>query len=65
MKAIHIVAFGKPAEVLKVVDVPDVGAPDANEVVIALEVFVRIPVAARMAVVGTTPHLHESHAAFQ
>lgn len=37
MKAIHIVAFGKPAEVLKVVDVPDVGAPGPNEIVIALE----------------------------
>jgi NADPH:quinone reductase-like Zn-dependent oxidoreductase len=37
MKAIQIEAFAKPAEVLKTVDVPDVGAPAANEVVIAVE----------------------------
>jgi NADPH:quinone reductase-like Zn-dependent oxidoreductase len=37
MKAIQIEAFGNPAEVVKVVDVPDVGAPAAGEVVIALE----------------------------
>ena len=37
MKAIQIEAFGNPAEVMKLVDVPDVGAPAAAEVVIALE----------------------------
>jgi NADPH:quinone reductase-like Zn-dependent oxidoreductase len=37
MKAIQIEAFGNPAEVVKVVDVPDVGKPAAGEVVIALE----------------------------
>ena len=37
MKAIQIEAFGNPAEVMKVVDVPDVGAPGEGEVVIALE----------------------------
>src|SRR5215470_13607041 len=37
MKAIQIEAFGNPAEVMKLVDVPDVGAPGAGEVVIALE----------------------------
>jgi NADPH:quinone reductase-like Zn-dependent oxidoreductase len=37
MKAIQIEAFGNPAEVVKVVDIPDVGAPAAGEVVIALE----------------------------
>jgi NADPH:quinone reductase-like Zn-dependent oxidoreductase len=37
MQAIQIEAFGNPAEVLKVVEVPDVGAPAAGEVVIALE----------------------------
>ena len=37
MKAVQIVAFGKPTEVLQVADVPDVGAPGPNEVVIALE----------------------------
>jgi NADPH:quinone reductase-like Zn-dependent oxidoreductase len=37
MKAIQIETFGSPAEVVKVVDVPDVGAPAAGEVVIALE----------------------------
>jgi NADPH:quinone reductase-like Zn-dependent oxidoreductase len=37
MKAIQIEAFGNPAEVLKAVDIPDVGAPAAGEVVIALE----------------------------
>jgi NADPH:quinone reductase-like Zn-dependent oxidoreductase len=37
MKAIQIEAFGNPAEVMKLVDVPDVGAPADDEVVIALE----------------------------
>lgn len=37
MKAIQIEAFGNPAEVLKLVDIPDVGPPGAGEVVIALE----------------------------
>jgi NADPH:quinone reductase-like Zn-dependent oxidoreductase len=37
MKAIQIEAFGNPAEVMKLVDIPDVGAPAAQEVVIALE----------------------------
>src|SRR5258707_12590186 len=37
MQAIHIEAFGNPAEVLEVVDIPDVGAPGEGEVVIALE----------------------------
>ena len=37
MQAIQIEAFGNPAEVLKVVDVPDVGVPAEGEVVIALE----------------------------
>jgi hypothetical protein len=33
MKAIQIEAFGKPVEVVKVVEIPDVGAPGAGEVV--------------------------------
>jgi NADPH:quinone reductase-like Zn-dependent oxidoreductase len=37
MQAIQIETFGNPAEVVKVVDVPDVGKPAAGEVVIALE----------------------------
>ena len=37
MKAIQIEVFGNPAEVVKAVDVPDVGAPAAGEVVIAVE----------------------------
>jgi NADPH:quinone reductase-like Zn-dependent oxidoreductase len=37
MKAIQIEAFGSPAEVAKVVDVPDVGAPAPGEVVITVE----------------------------
>ena len=37
MKAIQIETFGSPAEVVKAVDLPDVGAPAAGEVVIALE----------------------------
>ena len=36
MQAVQIEAFGSPAEVAKVVDVPDVGAPAGGEVVIAL-----------------------------
>ncbi|RZN32864.1 zinc-dependent alcohol dehydrogenase family protein [Bradyrhizobium sp. Leo121] len=37
MKAIQIEAFGNPADVMRLVDVPDVGAPGDGEVVIALE----------------------------
>jgi NADPH:quinone reductase-like Zn-dependent oxidoreductase len=37
MQAIQIETFGNPAEVLNVVDVPDVGTPGRGEVVIALE----------------------------
>ena len=37
MKAIQIEAYGNPAEVVKVVDLPDVGAPGAGEVVIEVE----------------------------
>lgn len=37
MKAIQIEAFGNPAEVMKLVDIPDVGAPAEGEAVIALE----------------------------
>jgi NADPH:quinone reductase-like Zn-dependent oxidoreductase len=37
MQAIQLQAFGKPADVVKLVDVPDVGAPAPDEVVIALE----------------------------
>ncbi len=39
MKAIQIEAFGSPAEVVKAVDIPDVGMPAAGEVVIALEQY--------------------------
>ncbi len=37
MKVLQIDAFGKPAEAVKLVEVPDVGPPAADEVVIALE----------------------------
>jgi hypothetical protein len=37
MTAIQIEACGHPAEVLKAVDIPDVGVPAAGAVVIALE----------------------------
>jgi NADPH:quinone reductase-like Zn-dependent oxidoreductase len=37
MKAIHLTAYGDPAEVVKLVDIPDVGAPEANEIVIDVE----------------------------
>jgi NADPH:quinone reductase-like Zn-dependent oxidoreductase len=37
MKAIQIQAFGNPIDVARCVDLADVGAPDANEVVVALE----------------------------
>jgi NADPH:quinone reductase-like Zn-dependent oxidoreductase len=37
MKAIQIQAFDNPADVVKVVDVPEVGAPAAGEAVIAIE----------------------------
>jgi mitochondrial enoyl-[acyl-carrier protein] reductase / trans-2-enoyl-CoA reductase len=37
MKAIQLQAFGNPADVVKLIDVPDVGAPGPDEVVIAVE----------------------------
>jgi NADPH:quinone reductase-like Zn-dependent oxidoreductase len=37
MQAIQIEVFGNPAEVIKLVEIPDVGAPAEGEVVIALE----------------------------
>jgi NADPH:quinone reductase-like Zn-dependent oxidoreductase len=37
MKALQIERFGSPAEVVKAVDIPDVGTPAAGEVVIAVE----------------------------
>ena len=37
MKAIQFQAFGKPTDVAQCVDIADVGAPDTNEVVVALE----------------------------
>jgi trans-2-enoyl-CoA reductase len=37
MKALQIEAHGNPAEVLKLNDVPDVGTPAANEVVVGVE----------------------------
>jgi NADPH:quinone reductase-like Zn-dependent oxidoreductase len=37
MQAIQIETFGNPAEVLKVVEIPEIGAPAEGEVVIALE----------------------------
>ena len=37
MKALQIERFGTPAEVVKAVDIPDVGAPAAGEIVMALE----------------------------
>ena len=36
MKAIQIQTFGKPTDVAQCVDIADVGAPEANEVVVAL-----------------------------
>ena len=37
MKAVQVVAFGRPAEVVKLNEVPDVGSPGPNEVVVAVE----------------------------
>jgi trans-2-enoyl-CoA reductase len=37
MKALQVVAFGKPADAVKLNDVPDVGAPGPDEVVVAVE----------------------------
>lgn len=37
MKAIQLQSFGKPAEVVKLVDLPDVGDPGPNEVVAAVQ----------------------------
>lgn len=37
MKAIQLQAFGNPADVVRLVDVPDVGAPNADEMIIEVE----------------------------
>lgn len=37
MKAVQVVTFGRAAEVVKLNDVPDVGAPAPDEVVVAME----------------------------
>jgi NADPH:quinone reductase-like Zn-dependent oxidoreductase len=37
MKSIQVTAYGDPAEVVKLVNVPDVGSPASNEVVIDVE----------------------------
>ena len=37
MKALQVVSFGKPAEVVKLNEVPDVGSPGPGEVVVAVE----------------------------
>lgn len=37
MKGIQLTAYGDPAEVVKLVDAPDVGAPSSDEVVIEIE----------------------------
>jgi NADPH:quinone reductase-like Zn-dependent oxidoreductase len=37
MKAVQVVSFGKPADAVKLNDVPDVGAPGPDEVVVAVE----------------------------
>ena len=37
MKALQIETIGNPVEIVKAVDIPDVAAPAAGEVVIALE----------------------------
>ncbi|MEN3347093.1 MAG: hypothetical protein V7632_728 [Bradyrhizobium sp.] len=37
MKAVQVVAFGRAAEVVKLNEVPDVGSPGPNEVVVAVE----------------------------
>ncbi|HEY4782135.1 MAG TPA: hypothetical protein VIH54_09985 [Chthoniobacterales bacterium] len=37
IKAIQIQTFGKPTDVARCVDIADVGAPEANEVVVALQ----------------------------
>jgi trans-2-enoyl-CoA reductase len=39
MKQVRFTAFGKPHEVASCVDVPDVGAPGADEVVVDVEAF--------------------------
>ena len=37
MKAVQVVAFGRPAEAVRLNEVPDVGSPGPNEVVVAVE----------------------------
>jgi NADPH:quinone reductase-like Zn-dependent oxidoreductase len=37
MKAVQVVAFGSAAEVVKLNEVPDVGSPGPDEVVVAVE----------------------------
>jgi hypothetical protein len=42
MRAIRIEAYGNPAEILKVVDLPDVGAPAALRYLIENRPFGRV-----------------------
>lgn len=37
MKSIQLTAYGNPSEVVKLVDIPDVGAPKPDEIIIAVE----------------------------
>ena len=37
MKAVQVVAFGRAQDVVKLNEVPDVGSPGPNEVVVAVE----------------------------
>ena len=37
MKSIQFTAYGNPAEVVKLVDVPDIGMPGPDEIVIDME----------------------------
>jgi NADPH:quinone reductase-like Zn-dependent oxidoreductase len=53
MKAIQIETFGNPAEVAKLVDIPEVGTPGAGEVVIAVEASPINPYDLLMISVGT------------
>ena len=42
MKAIQIAEYGKPIEVAKCIELPDVGRPNADEVIIEVEVSARV-----------------------
>ena len=59
MKALQISRYGAPPEVVQVVDLPDPGAPDAGEVLVAVE-YAPINISEVLTIMGRYPLLPRS-----